>query len=98
MCVPVASCARLERHAADRIIIAFCFLSEHLQIHSAGKIIGWSFFAFWKNALAISFCRFHFVSPVVGPSRGFAAKVFNPAWTRSVPSFDPSRTEGRING
>src|SRR6185369_2986636 len=55
MFVPVASCTRLKGHAANRIIIALGFLREHLQIHGAGEIIGWSLFAFWKNELAICF-------------------------------------------
>src|SRR5690242_14648120 len=46
MCVPVASRTGFERHAADRIIIALCLLSQHLEMHLACKIIGWSEFAF----------------------------------------------------
>src|SRR5829696_7532096 len=60
MCVPVASRTRFERHAADRIIIALCFLSKHLEMHLACKIIGWCRFAFPENAFAFVFCRFHF--------------------------------------
>src|SRR6266404_1612193 len=60
MCVPVASRTRFERHAADRIIIALCFLSEHLEIHFACKIIGWCRFPFRENAFAFGFCWFHF--------------------------------------
>src|SRR5215217_6215059 len=61
MCMPIASRAWLERHAAEGVMIAFGFLCQPMKVHRSCKIIRRCSFAFRENTTFVFvLCGFHF--------------------------------------